>query len=156
AIPVAAMATATTRTSTDSDRNGRSTSPTPTTTRTEPTDVATHQGAPSLSQRTAARGIVDISTLLDEVHRKPPSKEPSVSFSPVRLNHAVLFVADAARSEHFYRDVFGMEVVTREPRFNAVFLRLPRSGNHHDLGLFGIGEQAGPRRRGIGLYHLAW
>ena len=79
-----------------------------------------------------------------------------MSFSPVRLNHAVLFVADAARSEHFYRDVFGMEVVTREPRFNAVFLRLPRSGNHHDLGLFGIGEQAGPRRRGIGLYHLAW
>lgn len=79
-----------------------------------------------------------------------------MSFSPVRLNHAVLFVADLDRSERFYREVFGMEVVTREPRFNAVFLRLPRSGNHHDLGLFGIGEQAGPRRRGIGLYHLAW
>jgi catechol-2,3-dioxygenase len=79
-----------------------------------------------------------------------------MSFSPVRLNHAVLFVADLERSEHFYRDVFGMEIVAREPRANAAFLRLPRSGNHHDLGLFGIGGGSGPRRRGIGLYHLAW
>jgi catechol-2,3-dioxygenase len=79
-----------------------------------------------------------------------------VSFSPVRLNHAVLFVADLERSERFYRDVFGMEVVAREPRANAAFLRLPRSGNHHDLGLFGIGSGAGPKRRGVGLYHLAW
>lgn len=78
------------------------------------------------------------------------------TFSPVRLNHAVLFVADVDRSERFYRDVFGMEVVTREPRARAVFLRLPRSGNHHDLGLFGIGPDAAPRRRGVGLYHLAW
>jgi hypothetical protein len=39
----------------------------------------------------------------------------------------------------------------------AVFLRLPRSGNHHDLGLFGAGPGAAPKRRGgIGLYHLAW
>lgn len=76
--------------------------------------------------------------------------------SPVRLNHAVLFVADLARSERFYRDVFGMEVIAREPRADAAFLRLPRSGNHHDLGLFGVGATAGPRRRGVGLYHLAW
>jgi catechol-2,3-dioxygenase len=79
-----------------------------------------------------------------------------MSFSPVRLNHAVLFVADLPRSERFYRDVFGMEVIAREPRANAAFLRLPRSGNHHDLGLFGIGSGAGPKRGGIGLYHLAW
>ncbi|HEY3483759.1 MAG TPA: VOC family protein, partial [Ilumatobacteraceae bacterium] len=79
-----------------------------------------------------------------------------MTISPVRLNHAVLFVADLARSEHFYRDVFGMDVVAREPRANAAFLRLPRSGNHHDLGLFGIGSAGGPKRRGIGLYHLAW
>ena len=79
-----------------------------------------------------------------------------MSFSPVRLNHAVLFVADLERSERFYRDGFGMEVIAREPRANAAFLRLPRSGNHHDLGLFGIGPGAGPKRRGVGLYHLAW
>ncbi|MDX1621890.1 MAG: VOC family protein [Nitriliruptorales bacterium] len=80
-----------------------------------------------------------------------------MSFSPVRLNHAVLFVADLERSVSFYTDVFGMEVIAREPRANAAFLRLPRSGNHHDLGLFGLGPDAEPKRRGqIGLYHLAW
>ena len=78
-------------------------------------------------------------------------------FSPVRLNHAVLFVADLERSTRFYSDVFGMQVIAREPRANAAFLRLPQSGNHHDLGLFGVGGGAGGRRRGaIGLYHLAW
>ncbi len=79
-----------------------------------------------------------------------------MSFSPVRLNHAVLFVSDLARSEAFYRNVFGMEVAAREARANAAFLRLPRSGNHHDLGLFGVGNATGPKRRGLGLYHLAW
>jgi catechol-2,3-dioxygenase len=50
-----------------------------------------------------------------------------------------------------------MEVVAREPRARAAFLRLSRSGNHHDLGLFGVGTQAAPKQRGgIGLYHLAW
>ncbi|MCU0268510.1 MAG: VOC family protein [Acidimicrobiales bacterium] len=84
------------------------------------------------------------------------TRHRSASFSPVRLNHAVLFVADLARSERFYREVFGMEVIARVARADAAFLRLPRSGNHHDLGLFGIGTGAGPRRRGVGLYHLAW
>jgi catechol 2,3-dioxygenase-like lactoylglutathione lyase family enzyme len=32
---------------------------------------------------------------------------------PVRLNHAVLFVADLDRSERFYTEVFGMMVVAR-------------------------------------------
>ena len=80
-----------------------------------------------------------------------------MSFSPVRLNHAVLFVADLDRAERFYTEVFGMEVAAREPRAKAAFLRLPRSGNHHDLGLFGVGTAAAPKvRGGIGLYHLAW
>ena len=80
-----------------------------------------------------------------------------MSFSPVRLNHAVLFVADLDRAVSFYTDTFGMEIVVREPGANAAFLRLARSGNHHDLGLFGVGHQAGLKRRGaIGLYHLAW
>lgn len=77
--------------------------------------------------------------------------------NPVRLNHAVLFVADLARAERFYTEVVGMVVAAREPRADAAFLRLPRSGNHHDLGLFGVGPAAPPKRRGgIGLYHLAW
>lgn len=80
-----------------------------------------------------------------------------MSISPVRLNHAVLFVADLDRAVRFYHEDFGMDVVAQEPRANAAFLRLPRSGNHHDLGLFGVGNADGPKRRGaIGLYHLAW
>ena len=39
-----------------------------------------------------------------------------MSFSPVRLNHAVLFVADLDRSLRFYTDLFGMQAVAREPR----------------------------------------
>jgi hypothetical protein len=42
-------------------------------------------------------------------------------------------------------------------RANAAFLGLPRSGNHHDLGLFGVGSSAPPKRQGgVELYHLAW
>ncbi len=75
----------------------------------------------------------------------------------VRLNHAVLFVSDLERAVRFWTDGFAMEVVAREPRANAAFLRLPRSGNHHDLGLFGLGPAAAPKRPGtVGLYHLAW
>ncbi|WP_338538537.1 VOC family protein [Janibacter terrae] len=74
----------------------------------------------------------------------------------VRLNHAVLFVADVERSIAFYQAAFGAETIAYEPRMRAAFLRMPRSTNHHDLGLFGVGAQP-PRPRGsIGLYHLAW
>jgi catechol-2,3-dioxygenase len=80
-----------------------------------------------------------------------------VPVSAVRLNHAVLFVADLERAVDFYTRTFDMTVAAREPRANAAFLRLGRSGNHHDLGLFGVGSAGGPKRRGaIGLYHLAW
>ena len=79
-----------------------------------------------------------------------------MTVNAVRLNHAVLFVADLERSVAFYQAAFDMQVMAREPRANAAFLRLPRSGNHHDLGLFGVGAQP-PRPRGsLGLYHLAW
>jgi catechol-2,3-dioxygenase len=79
-----------------------------------------------------------------------------MTVNAVRLNHAVLFVSDLERSVAFYQKAFDMAVMAREPRANAAFLRLPRSGNHHDLGLFGVGEQP-PRPHGsLGLYHLAW
>jgi catechol-2,3-dioxygenase len=79
-----------------------------------------------------------------------------MAVSPVRLNHAVLFVADLDRAVRFYTDVFSMELVSREPRLKGAFLRLPRSGNHHDLGLFGVSGTVAQRGRSVGLYHLGW
>lgn len=73
-----------------------------------------------------------------------------------RLNHAVLFVRDVARSSTFYCDVLGFDVVPMAPvGMNAAFLRASGSTNDHDLGLF---EAAGPPAAspGVGLYHLAW
>ena len=79
-----------------------------------------------------------------------------MSLSPVRLNHAVLFVADVDRAVRFYTDVLGMELISREPGLNGAFLRLARSGNHHDLGLFGVPGAVPQSRRSVGLYHLGW
>ena len=79
-----------------------------------------------------------------------------MSVNAVRLNHAVLFVSDLERSITFYERALGMAVAAREPRAHAAFLRLHRSGNHHDLGLFGVGAQPLRPRGAIGLYHLAW
>jgi catechol-2,3-dioxygenase len=79
-----------------------------------------------------------------------------MGINAVRLNHAVLHVSDLERAITFYADVLGMEVAAREPRADAAFLRLVRSGNHHDLGLFGVGAQPPRRPRSLGLYHLAW
>src|SRR5918997_829612 len=75
-----------------------------------------------------------------------------------RLNHAVLYVRDAQRAARFYQDVLGF-VVAAEHGDRAVFLRTSAdTENHHDLGLFGIGEDAPAPTRGrqVGLYHLAW
>lgn len=73
-----------------------------------------------------------------------------------RLNHAVLFVRDLERAADFYRQVFGFQVVdTMGGR--AVFMRAAGGDNHHDLGLFSVGESAPrPPRGSVGLYHLAW
>jgi catechol-2,3-dioxygenase len=75
-----------------------------------------------------------------------------------RLNHAVLYVRDVARSVAFYRDVLGFEVIM-EVGGQAAFLRADGSSNDHDLGLFGVGDRAGASGAGrttVGLYHLAW
>jgi catechol-2,3-dioxygenase len=75
-----------------------------------------------------------------------------------RLNHAVLYVRDVARSVAFYRDVLGFEVVMQMGG-QAAFLRADGSTNDHDLGLFQLGPQAGASTAGrstVGLYHLAW
>jgi catechol-2,3-dioxygenase len=77
-----------------------------------------------------------------------------------RLNHAVLFVRDLARSVAFYRDVLGFDYIEGGDSFQgAAFLRAPGSSNDHDLGLFEVGPHATASTAGrasVGLYHLAW
>jgi catechol-2,3-dioxygenase len=74
-----------------------------------------------------------------------------------RLNHAVLFVSDLERAIDFYVNTLDFQVLSQERRMNAAFLRTADSDNHHDLGLFGLGNNAPPRQRPqLGLYHLAW
>jgi catechol 2,3-dioxygenase-like lactoylglutathione lyase family enzyme len=78
-----------------------------------------------------------------------------------RLNHAVLYVRDLERSVAFYEDVLGFRRVDMGPESfsGAAFLQAPASTNDHDLGLFEMGDGAGPSLAGratVGLYHLAW
>jgi catechol-2,3-dioxygenase len=78
-----------------------------------------------------------------------------------RLNHAVLYVGNVARSVAFYTEVMGFRVVNMTPDGfgGAAFLQAPGSTNDHDLGLFELGPAAGPSGAGqttVGLYHLAW
>jgi catechol-2,3-dioxygenase len=79
-------------------------------------------------------------------------------FEIKRLNHAVLYVRDAARAARFYQEVLGF-VVTAHYGDRAYFLKTgPSTTNNHDLGLFSIGPDAPAPTRGerVGLYHLAW
>jgi catechol-2,3-dioxygenase len=77
-----------------------------------------------------------------------------------RLNHAVLYVRDVARSVEFYREVLGFAPIEGGDALpGAAFLQAPASTNDHDLALFQIGAQAGDSQAGrvtVGLYHLAW
>jgi len=78
-----------------------------------------------------------------------------------RLNHAVLYVRNVAASVRFYTEVLGFRPVNMTPEgfAGAAFLQAPDSTNDHDLGLFEIGDGAGPSpagRSAVGLYHLAW
>ena len=79
------------------------------------------------------------------------------TFTIKRLNHAVLYVRDAQRAGAFYQEVLGFSVVEAIGG-QALFLRANGSDNHHDLGLFGVGDGAPPPSHGerVGLYHLAW
>ena len=77
-------------------------------------------------------------------------------FNIKRLNHAVLYVRDAQKALAFYRDVLGFRVADQFGD-QAVFLQASASDNHHDLGLFSVGQAAPrPARGSVGLYHLAW
>ena len=75
-----------------------------------------------------------------------------------RLNHAVLYVRDLARTIAFYTDVLGF-TVTLELADQAAFFRAPGSTNDHDLGVFALGDHLTDPTAGrstVGLYHLAW
>ena len=76
-----------------------------------------------------------------------------------RMNHAVLYVRDARRTQSFYADVLGFRTVIEHPQGAFVFMRAPASDNHHDIAFFSIGEGAAPSQAGrssVGMYHLAW
>ncbi len=75
-----------------------------------------------------------------------------------RLNHAVLYVRDVARTRDFYETALGFATLIWVPD-QAAFLRAPGSTNDHDLGVFQVGSSAAPSGAGrstVGLYHLAW
>ena len=77
----------------------------------------------------------------------------------MRMNHAVLYVRDAARTAAFYREILDFRIVFEMSGGSALFLQAPGSSNDHDLGLFTVGEGAGPSTAGhgsVGLYHIAW
>ena len=86
----------------------------------------------------------------------PEDLEVTVPVS--RLNHAVLYVRDVARTREFYEQVLGFRTLTYVPG-RVAFFQAPGSTNDHDLGTFQIGDGAAPstvRRSSVGLYHLAW
>ncbi len=72
-----------------------------------------------------------------------------------RLNHAVLYVSDARRSARSSTAACSTSPSSKTPPAGErSSIRAPGSENHHDLGLFSIGDA--PSARGTGLYHLAW
>lgn len=76
-----------------------------------------------------------------------------------RMNHAVMYVRDARRTQAFYADVLGFIPIIEHEAGAYVFMRAPASDNHHDIAFFTIGETAGPTQAGkstVGMYHIAW
>jgi catechol-2,3-dioxygenase len=74
------------------------------------------------------------------------------------MNHAVLYVRDAASHQRFYEDVLDFTTVI-DGGGPFVFMRAPASQNHHDIAFFSIGSDAAPSEAGartVGMYHLAW
>jgi len=95
--------------------------------------------------------VTTVATVAPEAHTG------AVAIPVARLNHAVLYVRDAARAAEFYGRVFGFEVVESAFGARAVFMRAAGTDNHHDLGLFSVGPDAPrPPSGSVGLYHLAW
>lgn len=69
--------------------------------------------------------------------------------TPAGIGHAVFFVDDLEASEHFYRELLGFSVSDRYIG-RAVFLRMQKSGGHHNIFLLKLPH------RGAGLNHVAF
>ena len=91
--------------------------------------------------------------------RRSTSAGRTLAHVPItRMNHAVLYVRDVARTVAFYQDVLEFRVKFEIPG-QAAFLQAPASHNDHDIAFFQIGQAAGPSMAGrstVGLYHIAW
>lgn len=69
-----------------------------------------------------------------------------------RVGHAVLKVRNLQRSKDFYCGILGMKVSSESPV--AMFFRF--GDYHHDIGVFTVGENAGPAQADqVGLLHVA-
>jgi catechol-2,3-dioxygenase len=76
-----------------------------------------------------------------------------------RLSHVVLWVSNASRTAAFYEEILDFRVVSSTRGGRSIFMQAPDSSNDHDLGLFEIGDGAGPSTAGrqtVGMYHIAW
>jgi catechol 2,3-dioxygenase len=76
------------------------------------------------------------------------------------LGHLVLYVRNAERSAHFYRDVLGWRQIVPAPQDGppsgyAAF-SAPSGRTHHELLLIEVGEDAAalPAGRRLGMYHF--
>ncbi len=73
------------------------------------------------------------------------------------LGHVVLYVRDAERSAHFYRDVLGWNQVMPAPDDPIQgFVMFSSGRTHHELLLIEVGEDATPIPSGrrVGMYHF--
>ena len=73
------------------------------------------------------------------------------------LGHVVLKVRDLERSEDFYANTLGMQIISRLSEPHMTFFSLGTTGNHHDFALIEIGfGTPSPDDTTIGLAHVAF
>ena len=73
---------------------------------------------------------------------------------PKSLGHLVLKVRDLNRSEKFYTQILGLQVMGR---LNNKMVFLSAGEKHHDLALFKLqGDAVDAQKMQVGLLHFAW
>jgi catechol 2,3-dioxygenase len=73
------------------------------------------------------------------------------------LGHVVLYVANARRSAHFYREVLGWrQVLPPDPESTGTVAAFSGGRTHHELLLIEVGPGAAPVPAGrrLGMYHF--